>query len=107
METALAIDPPAAEALSPALRGRAPPRAEFPPFAPAELRAWFRSGAPELEDLEALLVWGAGARRAFDVVLAEGLAALCQGQRLEALGCHLDDYAREALDLGRSAARAL
>src|SRR5512138_1763789 len=91
----------------PALRGWAPPPVEFPPITPAELRAWFSSGAPELEDCERFLAWRGRGRGAIDVTLAEGLAKLCQGDRLAALGCHLDDYAREVLDLGPRATREL
>src|SRR5512138_3759959 len=91
----------------PALRGWAPPPVEFPPITPAELRAWFSSGAPELEDCERFLAWTGRGRGAIDVTLAELLAGLCQGERLGALGCHLDDYAREVLDLGRRAALEL
>src|SRR5512139_3503786 len=87
-----------------ALRGHAPPRPELPPFTAAELRAWLRAGAPEVEDCERLLARASRARGALEVAIAEGLAALCQGDRLAALACHLDDYAREVLDLGRRAA---
>src|SRR5512138_3853610 len=106
MQPALAIGA-ALDDVAPPLRGHAPPRAELPPFTAAELRALFRAGATEVEECEALLAWSSRARGALDAAIAEGLAALCQGDRLPALGCHLDDYAREVLDLGRSATRAL
>jgi hypothetical protein len=54
-----------------------------------------------------MLAWAARARGAIDVAIAEGLDALRHGDRLAALGCHLDDYAREVLDLGRRAALGL
>ena len=107
MRSAPAIDAANPGIGAPALRGHAPPRADLPPFTGSELRAWFRAGAPELEDCERLLAWASRARGALDVAIAEGLAALCQGDRLAALACHLDDYAREVLDLGRSAALGL
>src|SRR5512138_156892 len=107
MEGALAIDTVTSAPDAPALRGHAPPRAELPPFTSAELRALFRAGATAVEDCEALLAWASRARGALDVAIAEGLAALCQGDRLAALACHLDDYALEVLDLGRRAALGL
>src|SRR5512138_1287876 len=91
----------------PALRGYVFPRVELPPITPAELRAWFASGTPGLEDCERFLAWSGRARGAVDVSVAEGMARLCEGERLAALGCHLDDYAREVLDLGRRAALEL
>ena len=107
MEPALAIDMEVPEGAPPRLRGHAPPRAELPPLTAAELRALFRAGTPEVEDCEALLAWAARARGALDVAIAEGLAALCQGDRLAALAYHLDDYAREVLDLGKRSAESL
>src|SRR5512140_377211 len=107
MEPALTVDASSSGDVAPPLRGHAPPQAELPPFTAAELRELFRAGATEVEDCEALLAWAARARGALDVAIAEGLAALRQGDRLAALGCHLDDYALEVLDLGRRAALGL
>ena len=107
MEGALAIDAAVPEGGAFGLRGHGPPRVELPPFTAAELRAGFRQGAPEVEDCERILAWASRARGALDVAIAEGLAALCEGDRLAALGCHLDDYALEVLDLGRRAALGL
>src|SRR5512138_2988605 len=90
-----------------AASGLAPPRVELPALSPLELRALAWEGAPELEDQEGVLAFAARARGAFDVSLAEGLARLCQGERREALASHLDDWAREGLDLGRSTALGL
>jgi hypothetical protein len=84
-----------------------PPRLELPPLSPAELDAWFRGGEPEADACEALLASAARVRGALDVAIAEGLHALRQGDRLAQLGCHLDDYAREVLDLGKRAAEEL
>src|SRR5512133_3672193 len=107
MQSSPAIDAVDPGPGAPGLHGLAPPRADLPPFTPAELRAWFRAGAPEVEDCERLLAWASRARGALDVAIAEGLAALCQGDRLAALACHLDDYALEVLELGRRAALGL
>jgi len=85
----------------------APPRLDLAPLTSAELDAWFRGGEPEADVCEALLAWAARARGAIDVAIAEGLHALRQGDRLAQLACHLDDYAREVLDLGKRAAEGL
>jgi hypothetical protein len=82
----------------------APPRLELAPLTTAEVDAWFRGGEPEADACEALLAWAARARGALDVAIGEGLHALRMGDRLAQLGCHLDDYAREVLDLGKRAA---
>jgi hypothetical protein len=84
----------------------APPLDLEPPTA-AELDAVFRGGEADAELCERVLASAARACGAVEVQLAEGLAALRQGDRLAELGCHLDDYAREALDLGKSAAEKL
>ncbi|ABC81189.1 HNH endonuclease [Anaeromyxobacter dehalogenans 2CP-C] len=107
MDAALVTAGLDAAALDAALAGHAPPRVELPPFTLAEIEAWFRGGELEGDAGEHLLVWAARMRGCLDVELAEGLAALRQGDRLAALGCHLDDYAREALDLGKRAAENL
>jgi hypothetical protein len=90
-----------------ALAGCTAPRLDLPPFTPAELDAWFRGGEPEADACEQLLVWAAKARGGVDVAIAEGLHALRQRDRLAELGYHLDDYAREVLDLGKRAAENL
>ncbi|MFY3744657.1 HNH endonuclease [Anaeromyxobacter sp. Red801] len=107
MDAALAAAGLDAAALKCALVGYASPRVELPPFTPAEIEAWFRGGEIEGDLGEHLLVWAARVRGCIDVELAEGLAALKRGDRLAALGCHFDDYAREALDLGKRAAENL
>jgi hypothetical protein len=107
MDAALASDAQPPAAASAALRGHAPPAVELPPLAAPEARALLRMGAAELEDCEAVLAFASRARGALDVAIAEGLDALRHGDRLAALGCHLDDYAREVLDLGRRAALGL
>ncbi len=80
---------------------------DLEPFTSAELDALFRGGEAEADFCEAILARAARGRGAVDVALAEGLHALRQGDRLPQLGCHLDDYAREVLDLGRRAAEEL
>jgi hypothetical protein len=85
----------------------AAPLVEREACTPAELRAWFRSGDPTVEELERALASAASARGILDVAIAEGLDALGQGERLAVLGYHLDDYAREVLDLGKRAAEEL
>ena len=107
MDAARAIEGGAGAAGLAALRAHAPPAAAFPAFTAGELRAAFRDHSSELERCEPILAWAARARGALDVAIAEGLHALRRGERLAALGCHLDDYAREVLDLGRRAALGL
>src|SRR5690242_20628045 len=85
----------------------APPAVEASPLTGRELDAWFRGGEPEADACEALLTWAARARGALDVAIAEGLDALRRGDRLAELGYHLDDYAREVLDLGKRATEGL
>ncbi len=80
---------------------------DLEPFTSAELDALFRGGEAEADFCEEILARAARGRGAVDVALAEGLHALRQGDRLPRLGCHLDDYAREVLDLGRRAAEEL
>jgi hypothetical protein len=84
-----------------------PPRIDLAPFTRAELDEWFRGGEPVADDCEKLLVWSARAAGGIDLAIAEGLHALRQGDRLAQLGCHLDDYAREVLDIGRRTAENL
>src|SRR5512132_2283874 len=87
--------------------GHAPPRIELAPFTRAELREWFRGGEAAADECEKLLAWAARAAGALDLALAEGLHALKQGDRLAQLACHLDDYAREVLDLEKRSAEGL
>ncbi|GAO05497.1 HNH endonuclease signature motif containing protein [Anaeromyxobacter sp. PSR-1] len=107
MDRALVTAGVEAAALDAGLAGHTPPRIELPPFTLDEIEAWFRGGEIEGDLGEQLLVWAARVRGCIDVELAEGLAALKRGDRLAALGCHFDDYAREALDLGKRAAENL
>ena len=107
MESALANGAVAPGDATARLRGHAPPQFELPPVTAAELRAWLREGIPGLEDCERVLAQASRARGAIDVAIAEGLDVLRRGERLASLACHLDDYAREVLDLGRRAALGL
>lgn len=107
METALARDAMAPWDAGAPLLGWAAPRVELPLCTRAELRAWFQEGEPEADACERILASAARARGALDVAIAEGLDALRMGDRLAALGRHLDDYAREVLDLRRRAAQGL
>src|SRR5574340_1526010 len=91
----------------PWLSRHVPPDLDLAPFTPAELDRWFRGGEPEADECERFLAWASRARGGIDLGLAEGLHALRQGDRLAQLGCHLDDYAREVLDLGKRAAEGL
>jgi hypothetical protein len=89
------------------LVGYAAPRLELPPLTRAELETWFRGGEPEADACEHLLAWAARARGGLDLAIGEGLDALRQRERLAELGYHLDDYAREVLDLGKRTAENL
>jgi hypothetical protein len=89
------------------LAGYAAPPLELPPLTRAELEMWFRGGEPEADACEHLLAWAARARGSLDLAIGEGLDALRHGDRLAELGCHLDDYAREVLDLGKRTAENL
>ncbi|HEX9243988.1 MAG TPA: HNH endonuclease, partial [Anaeromyxobacter sp.] len=80
---------------------------ELEPLTGAELHEWFRGGEQLADECEATLASLARVRGATDVAIAEGLDLLRRGDRLAALGCHLDDYAREVLDLGRRATEGL
>jgi hypothetical protein len=84
-----------------------PLRIELEPLTRAELDEVFRGGERQADEYETRLVWAARARSAIDVRLAEGLHALRKGDRLAELAFHLDDYAREVLDLGERAAKDL
>ncbi|MFY3743515.1 HNH endonuclease [Anaeromyxobacter sp. Red801] len=83
------------------------PLRELLPYSRAELDRWFRGGEPEADDCEQILAWASRGHGAIDVAIAEGLAALRRGDRLAALGYHLDDYAREVLGIGKRAAEGL
>jgi 5-methylcytosine-specific restriction endonuclease McrA len=85
----------------------APPKLDFEPFTTTDLRGALRGGERAADECEALLAWAARARTGIDVAIAEGLDALRQGERLAQLGCHLDDYGREALDIGERTVRNL
>lgn len=85
----------------------APPQLQLDPFTPGELYDLFRGGELDADHCEVLLAWAARYQGALDVSIAEGLDALRQGDRLAQLACHLDDYAREVLDLRKRAAQAL
>jgi hypothetical protein len=100
---------PASAEVSPAAAwsSYALPRIALDPLTQAELDAVFRGGEPEADLCESVLAGAARVRGALDVAIAEGLHALRQGDRLAELGCHLDDYAREVLDLERRAAEGL
>lgn len=89
------------------IAGVPPPPAELPPFTGDEIRLLLRGGEVEADLCERLLATAARLRGGLDLALAEGLAELRRGDRLAALGCHLDDYAREALDLGKRCAEGL
>src|SRR5574338_87776 len=91
----------------PWLSRHVPPEVDLTPFTAAELDRWFRGGEPEADECERFLAWASRARGGIDLGLAEGLHALRQGDRLAELGFHLDDYAREVLDLGKRAAEGL
>jgi hypothetical protein len=108
MDTEFAAQPTRAPAAAEPWHLRlAPPRIDVAPFTPAELDAWFRGGEVAVDDCERLLAWSARAGGALDVAIGEGLHALRQGDRLAQLACHLDDYAREVLDIGKRAAENL
>jgi hypothetical protein len=108
MDLPLAADTPVAAASQEAGRAAlAPPRLELAPFSRRELDAWFRGGEVAADDCEKLLAWAGRAAGALDVAIGEGLNALRQGDRLQRLACHLDDYAREVLDIGKRSAENL
>ena len=98
---------PAAAHGEPWLARHVPPDLDLTPFTPAELYEWFQGGEPEADEGERLLACASRARGGIDVVIAELLHALRQGDRLAELGFRLDDYAREVLDLGKRSAESL
>src|SRR5512142_511140 len=98
---------PTADATAAWARQHLPPEIPLAPYTRAELCRWFKGGELHADRCEQLLAWASRACGGLDLVLAEGLHALRQGDRLAELGYHLDDYGREVLDLGRSAVLAL
>ncbi len=76
-----------------------PPRTELPRFDRFEAVHVLLNGDEAVDDCERGLTMGARIQGALDLAIAEGLAALTLGPRLLDLGYHLDDYAREVLDL--------
>ncbi|HET7754130.1 MAG TPA: HNH endonuclease signature motif containing protein, partial [Anaeromyxobacteraceae bacterium] len=80
---------------------------DLEPLTRAELEVYFRGGEPEADECEQVLAWAARARGALDLAIGEGLRALKRGDRLAQLGYHLDDYAREVLDIGERTTRQL
>jgi hypothetical protein len=83
------------------------PPLELEPLTPAELRDLLRGGEVEADLCERGLVTAARAQAAIDLAIGEGLHALQLGDRLAQLGCHLDDFAREVLGIGKRTAQNL
>jgi hypothetical protein len=98
--------PPAASAEAWAAR-HVPPPFDLTPFTRAELYRWFKGGEATGDRCEKLLAWGSRALGGLNLNLADGFHALQQGGRLAELGFHLDDYARERLDMGKRCAETL
>src|SRR5512134_562536 len=72
-----------------------------------EVRALVHSGLNESDACETLLAHYARAQGALDLEIADGLAALCIGDRLISLGfSNVGDYAREILDMKDRTAEA-
>jgi hypothetical protein len=84
-----------------------PPPCEFDEGWAPTVEAVMKDGEVEGDACERLLGSAARICGALDVATAEGLHALRAGDHLPALGCHLDDYAREVLDLGKRSAESL
>jgi len=80
---------------------------DLEPYTRAELYYVFRGGEPDADHCETILARMGCYRGACDGALAEHLFALTLKDRLAELGCHLDDYAREVLGIGRRAALEL
>ncbi len=76
-----------------------PPQTELPRFDRFEAVHVLLNGDEVVDDCERGLAMGARIQGALDLAIAEGLAALTMGSRLLDLGYHLDDYAREVLDV--------
>jgi hypothetical protein len=83
------------------------PPLELEPLTPAELHDLLRGGEVEADLCERGLVTAARAQAAIDLAIGEGLHALRLGDRLAQLGCHLDDFAREVLGIGKRTAQNL
>jgi hypothetical protein len=78
------------------------------PCTPAELRALVLGGENDSDACERLLAQVSRGEGALELAIGEGLSALCQGDRLVALGFScLGDYARERLGLGERKAQAM
>jgi hypothetical protein len=107
MEAAVATSATLPGQAEPWLSSHAPPAVELQPFTARELDAWFRGGELEADVCERLLAWASRARGGLDLAIGEGLDALTRGDRLASLGYHLDDYAREVLDMGERTAETL
>ncbi|HET9597866.1 MAG TPA: HNH endonuclease signature motif containing protein [Anaeromyxobacteraceae bacterium] len=107
MDAAHATDATAPDAFEAWARSFAAPPIDLDPPSGADLHQLFHGGEVEADLHERILASSARAMGALEVGLAEGLHALRQGDRLARLGCHLDDYAREVLDLGKRAAESL
>ncbi|HET7754419.1 MAG TPA: HNH endonuclease signature motif containing protein [Anaeromyxobacteraceae bacterium] len=73
----------------------------------ATVRARFRQGDVDVDACERTLATAARRRAALDLAIADGLLALRKGDRLASLGYHLDDYAREVLDISETTTRKL
>ncbi len=85
-----------------------PPPDPPEPCTPAELRALVHGGLTDSDACETLLAQVARIQGALDLELADGLAALCVGDRLIRLGfSNLGDYAREVLDIEERTAQAM
>jgi hypothetical protein len=107
MDAALATIMLAREPMAAWAASHAPPRVELPPLARAELEARYKAGEVDADDCEKVLAFAARMRAVLDVAAARGLHALRHGDRLAELGYHLDDYAREVLDIGETTTRKL
>src|SRR5512146_1259653 len=78
------------------------------PCTPRELRALVDAGENDSDAVERLLVRLARLEGAVDLAIGDGLAAMTEGSRLVSLGFScLEDYAREALDVGARRAQAM
>ncbi len=85
-----------------------PPPGPPQPCAPAELRTLVHGGQTDSDACETLLAQVTRIEGALDLELADGLAALCIGDRLISLGfSNLGDYAREVLDIEERTAQAM
>ncbi|HET9595492.1 MAG TPA: HNH endonuclease signature motif containing protein [Anaeromyxobacteraceae bacterium] len=106
MEAARTLDPTARDALEAWASIFAAPLIDLDPPSGRDLDGLFR-GEPDADQCERALAAAARVQGAIEVAMAEGLDALRRGDRLARLGCHLDDYSREVLDLGKRAGESL